>query len=179
MAVDTFLKFASIKGDSQDKDHKDEVEVLGWSWGAHQSGTMHRGKGGGAGKVSVNDLSITKYVDQATPNLWKLCCNGKHEDEAVLTMRKAGGDTALEYLKITLEEVLVADIQTGGSDGEESRDRIDHAELRQVQARIHPAGSRRFGRCRRSRRAGISARTWKPEFASADNDPGRTVRPDR
>lgn len=119
MAVDMFLKFASIKGDSQVAGHEDEVEVLGWSWGAHQSGTMHRGKGGGAGKVSVNDLSITKYVDQATPNLWKLCCNGKHEDEAVLTIRKAGGDSPVEYLKITLEEVLVADMQTGGSQGEE------------------------------------------------------------
>jgi len=119
MAVDMFLKFASIKGDSQVAGHEDEVEVLGWSWGAHQSGTMHRGKGGGAGKVSVNDLSITKYVDQATPNLWKLCCNGKHEDEAVLTIRKAGGDSPVEYLKITLEEVLVANMQTGGSQGEE------------------------------------------------------------
>lgn len=119
MAVDMFLKFASIKGDSQVSGHEDEVEVLGWSWGAHQSGTMHRGKGGGAGKVSVNDMSITKYVDQATPNLWKLCCNGKHEDEAVLTIRKAGGDSPVEYLKITLEEVLVADMQTGGSQGEE------------------------------------------------------------
>src|SRR6056297_912665 len=119
MAVDMFLKFASIKGDSQVAGHEDEVEVLGWSWGAHHSGTMHRGKGGGAGKLSVNDMSITKYLDQATPNLWKLCCNGKHEDEAVLTIRKAGGDSPVEYLKITLEEVLVADMQTSGSQGEE------------------------------------------------------------
>ncbi|PKL96539.1 MAG: type VI secretion system tube protein Hcp [Gammaproteobacteria bacterium HGW-Gammaproteobacteria-8] len=119
MAVDMFLKFSSIKGDSSDAQHQDEVEVLSWSWGAHQSGTMHRGKGGGAGKVSVNDLSITKYVDSATPNLWQLCCNGKHENEAVLTLRKAGGDAPLEYLKITLEEVLVADMQTGGAAGEE------------------------------------------------------------
>lgn len=120
MAVDMFLKFASIKGDSQVSGHEDEVEVIGWSWGAHQSGTMHRGKGGGAGKVSVNDLSINKYVDQATPNLWKLCCNGKHEDDAVLTIRKAGGDQPVEYMKLTLTEVLVADMQTGGAEGDEN-----------------------------------------------------------
>jgi len=120
MAVDMFLKFASIKGDSQVAGHEDEVEVLGWSWGAHQSGTMHRGRGGGAGKVSVNDLTISKYVDKATPNLWKLCCNGKHEDEAVLTVRKAGGDAPVDYLKITLTEVLVSDMQTGGAEGEEN-----------------------------------------------------------
>ena len=119
MAVDMFLKFASIKGDSQVTGHEDEVEVLGWSWGAHQSGTMHRGRGGGAGKVSVNDLSITKHVDRATPNLWKLCCNGKHEEEAVLTIRKAGGNDPVEYLKITLEEVLVAYVQSSGAEGED------------------------------------------------------------
>lgn len=120
MAVDMFLKFATVKGDSQVSGHEDEIEVLGWSWGAHQSGTMHRGRGGGAGKVSVNDLTINKYVDQGTPNLWKLCCNGKHEDEAVLTIRKAGGDAPVEYLKITMEEVLVSDMQVGGAEGDEN-----------------------------------------------------------
>lgn len=119
MAVDMFLKFSSIKGDSQVSGHEDEIEILGWSWGANQSGTMHRGTGGGAGKVSVNDLSISKYVDRATPNLWKLVCNGKHEDEAVLTIRKAGGDAPVDYLKITLTKVLVTNMTTGGSQGEE------------------------------------------------------------
>lgn len=119
MSVDMFLKFGSIDGDSKVAGHEDEIEVLGWSWGAHQSGTMHRGRGGGAGKVSVQDMTINKWVDQATPNLWKLCCNGKHEDEAILTIRKAGGDSPVEYLKITLEEVLIADLQTGSAQGDE------------------------------------------------------------
>jgi type VI secretion system secreted protein Hcp len=121
MAVDMFLKFTpEIKGDSQDDAHKDSIEVLSWSWGASQSGTMHRGTGGGAGKVSVQDITIVKYHDKATPNLWKLCCNGKHADEAVLTVRKAGGDSPVEYLKITLKEVLIANVSTGGSAGEEA-----------------------------------------------------------
>ncbi len=119
MSVDAFLKFGSIDGDSKVAGHEDEIEVLGWSWGAHQSGTMHRGRGGGAGKVSVQDITINKWVDQATPNLWKLCCNGKHEDEAVLTIRKAGGDSPVEYLKITMEEVLISDLQTGSGAGDE------------------------------------------------------------
>lgn len=119
MSVDAFLKFGSIDGDSKVAGHEDEIEVLGWSWGAHQSGTMHRGRGGGGGKVSVQDITINKWVDQATPNLWKLCCNGKHEDEAVLTIRKAGGDSPVEYLKITMEEVLISDLQTGSSSGDE------------------------------------------------------------
>ncbi len=71
-----------------------------------------------AGKVSVNDLSITKYVDKGTPTLVISCCDGKHFDEGVLTVRKAG-ETALEYLKITMKEVLITSISTGGSGGED------------------------------------------------------------
>jgi type VI protein secretion system component Hcp len=29
------------------------------------------GRGGGAGKVSVQDISFTKYIDKSTPNLIK------------------------------------------------------------------------------------------------------------
>lgn len=118
MAVDMFLKLGDVKGESVDDKHKDETDVLAWSWGMHQSGTTHSGQGGGAGKVSVNDLSITKYVDKGSPTLIISCCNGKHFDEGVLTVRKAG-ETALEYLKITMKEILVTSVSTGGSGGED------------------------------------------------------------
>ena len=45
MAVDMFIKLGDIKGESQDKSHKDEIDVLAWSWGLSQSGTMHLGTG--------------------------------------------------------------------------------------------------------------------------------------
>jgi type VI secretion system secreted protein Hcp len=83
-----------------------------------QSGTTHMGGGGGAGKVSVQDLSLTKYVDKASPNLIMATCNGKHYKEALLTVRKAG-EKPLEYIKITMKEVLVSAVSTGGSGGED------------------------------------------------------------
>ena len=113
MAVDMFLKLGDIKGESQDDKHKDEWDVLSWSWGMSQSGTTHLGSGGGAGKVAVNDLHITKYVDKASPNLHLACCTGKHYDQALLTIRKAG-DKPVEYYKLTLEEVLVSSVSMGG-----------------------------------------------------------------
>lgn len=118
MAVDMFLKLGDIKGESTDDKHKDETDVLAWSWGMTQSGTTHTGTGGGAGKVSVNDLSITKYVDKGTPTLIISCCNGKHFDQGLLTVRKAG-ENPLEYLKITMKEVLVTSVSSGGSGGED------------------------------------------------------------
>ena len=115
MAVDIFIKIGDIKGESQDKAHKEEIDVLNWSWGMSQSGNMHMGGGGGAGKVNIQDLALTKYVDKASPNLMMHCASGKHIDKVTLVVRKAGGESQVEYMKIDLEEVLVTSLSTGGS----------------------------------------------------------------
>src|SRR5450830_1204140 len=114
MAVDIFIKIGDIKGESMDKAHKDEIDVLNWSWGMSQSGNMHVG-GGGAGKVNIQGLSLTKYVDKSSPNLMMHCASGKHIDKVKLTVRKAGGESQVEYMVINLEEVLVTSLSTGGS----------------------------------------------------------------
>ncbi len=119
MAVDMFIKIGDIQGESRDKAHKGEIDVLAWNWGMTQSGTMHTGGGGGAGKVNIADLSLTKYVDKSSPNLMTACSTGKHYPQAKLTVRKAGGDNPVEYLTITLKEVLVSSLSTGGSGGED------------------------------------------------------------
>ncbi len=118
MAVDMFMKIKTITGESIDKKHKDEIDVLAWSWGMSQSGTTHMGPGGGSGKVNVQDLSFTKYVDGSSNALILVCCTGEHHDEAILTVRKAGKDP-LEYIKITMKEVLVTAVSVGGSGGED------------------------------------------------------------
>jgi type VI secretion system secreted protein Hcp len=46
------------------------------------------------------------------------CCNGKHFKEAKLIVRKAG-EKPLEYLTITMDEVLITSVSTGGSGGED------------------------------------------------------------
>jgi type VI secretion system secreted protein Hcp len=118
MAVDMFMKITDINGESKGKDHEKEIDVLAWSWGMSQSGTMHQGGGGGAGKVSVQDLSFTKYFDASSATLMVACCNGKHIGEAVLTIQKAG-EKVLPYIKITLTNLLIASVSTGGSGGED------------------------------------------------------------
>jgi type VI secretion system secreted protein Hcp len=116
MAIDTFLKLGSIKGESVVKGFEDQIQVLSWGWGMTQSGTMHTASGGGAGKVDVHDLQITKNMDAASPNLALACSKGTHYDTAVLTMRKAGG-TALEYVTLTLTDVLVSSYSCSAQGG--------------------------------------------------------------
>jgi type VI secretion system secreted protein Hcp len=118
MAVDAFLQLGDLKGESQVKGFEEQIQVLSWSWGMSQTGTTHMGTGGGAGKVNVQDMAVTHYVDTASPNIIKACCAGTHFEEAILTLRKAG-EEPLEYLVITLNDVIVTSVSTGGSEGEE------------------------------------------------------------
>ncbi|MCD0463704.1 Hcp family type VI secretion system effector [Roseiconus lacunae] len=119
MAVDMFLDIkGEIKGESQDDKHKDEIDVLAWSWGMSQSGSFHVGSGGGAGKASFQNIAVTKWVDCSSPILMIYCANGDHFPSAKLTVRKAGKNP-LEYLVIEMKDVLVSDVSTGGSGGED------------------------------------------------------------
>jgi type VI secretion system secreted protein Hcp len=118
MAVDMFLKLGDIKGESKDDKHKDQIDILAWSWGMSQSGTTHGGGGGGAGKVNVQDISVTKYVDSSSNALIMSCCKGTHHSEATLVVRKAG-DKPLDYIIIKMKEVIITSVSTGGSGGED------------------------------------------------------------
>lgn len=118
MAVDMFLKMDGIQGESQDSKHGKEIDVLAWSWGMSQSATTHVGGGGGSGRVAVENISITKYTDSASHALMLACCKGTHIPNALLTVRKAG-DNPLEYIKLTMQECIIARISAGGSGGED------------------------------------------------------------
>lgn len=117
MAVDMFMKFEGIKGESRDAKHKDEIDVLSWSWGMSNAGTTHRGSGSGGGKVDVQDLTFVKEIDKSSAALYKHCTMGVHIPKATLTCRLAGGEKPVDYLIIELEKVLITSIQTGGSSG--------------------------------------------------------------
>lgn len=116
MAVDIFLKLSNnIKGESQDTTHTDEIDVLAWNWGLSQSGTTHVGAGGGGGKVNVQDISLTKYVDLASNDLIKRCTTGEHIENGELIVRKSGGSAPVEYFRIKMENIMITSYATGGS----------------------------------------------------------------
>jgi type VI secretion system secreted protein Hcp len=111
MAVDMFLKLDKINGEARDAEHKDEIDVLAWSWGLSQSGS-------GAGKANFQDISITKWVDKSSVTLIEHVATGTHIAKAKLVVRKAGGKP-LEYIIIEMEDLIVSSVSTGGSGGED------------------------------------------------------------
>src|SRR5512146_2068451 len=112
--VDYFLKIDGIQGESQDKTHKNEIEIESFSWGANQSGTASHGGGMGAGRVQMQDFHFVMRVNKSSPKLMLACAQGQHIKSAILVCRKAGKEQQ-EYLKVTFTDLLVSSYQTGGS----------------------------------------------------------------
>jgi type VI secretion system secreted protein Hcp len=118
MAVDYFLKIDGIKGESKDAKHRNEIELLSWSWGESNAGTTFPlgGSGGGSGKVSVQDINFHHKIDKATPLLLKQAAGGTHIKKVELYVRQsAGKKTQPDYLTYTLTDCLVSSISHGGS----------------------------------------------------------------
>lgn len=120
MAVDMFMKIGSIKGESRDAFHRDEIEVESWSWGMSNTSSAQTGGGGGAGKVSFQDFHFSHEFDKASPLLMLACATGEHIKEAVLTCRKAGGDQVDDFLRITFSDCLVSSVSPGSAGGEQT-----------------------------------------------------------
>jgi len=117
MATDYFLKIAGVEGEATDEKHKGEIEIHSFSWGEVQPGTAGHGGGAGAAKVQKQDFAFMKQMDKSSPKLMIACATGEHFKNAVLTVRKAGGDQQ-DYLKINMEELIVSSYTTNGGAGE-------------------------------------------------------------
>lgn len=107
-------EFAGV-GPGEKKPHVGEIEVLSWHWGMDQSASAQTGSGAGSGTANVKDLTITKYVDKATPPIFYHCFKGKAFDSAILTLTKVSGDDApVEFLLITLSgTVFISSVNAG------------------------------------------------------------------
>jgi type VI secretion system secreted protein Hcp len=109
-------KHGEINGESQDQKHKNEIEVLAWSWG--MQGKASLGGGIATGKATMRELRITKRVDKSSTALMSALRSNELIKEATLTLRKIG-KSPLEYLTIKIEEgrVMAIDLDAGDESG--------------------------------------------------------------
>ncbi|MDQ6620841.1 MAG: type VI secretion system tube protein Hcp [Pseudomonadota bacterium] len=118
MPIALFLKVDGADGESVNAKHVNWTDLKSFSWGANQPSTMHEGGGGGAGKVSFSDCTAVAHVDKAYPALLIKCASGEHISKVDVSCSKAGGEE-MEYFKITLEDVLVTNVDVSGASGAE------------------------------------------------------------
>ena len=117
MASDIFAKIGDIKGESLDAKHKDEIEILSFSWGVTNSGSAATGSGAGSGKATFQDLVVVHNIDKASPDLMRACATGTHLKEATITHRKAGKGQQ-EFLVVKMNDVIITGVTHGGATGQ-------------------------------------------------------------
>lgn len=110
-----FLDLNGIVGESVKVGYEEQCEIKSWNWGASHGGTLHTGSGGGqTGLVSGGDISISKNVDVATPDLAQAITTGRIFPSGTITsVKDAGSQNPLAFHVITLSSVKLTSYATG------------------------------------------------------------------
>ncbi|MBL8231252.1 MAG: type VI secretion system tube protein Hcp [Bryobacterales bacterium] len=112
-AFDAFLELDGIKGETEDKQLPNHIELLSYSFGASQAGAFAYGGGGGAGKCQFQDFHFNKRCDKASTDLFLHCATGKHIKKATMKVRKASGKQEI-YFKAEFTDILVSSYTVSG-----------------------------------------------------------------
>ena len=102
--LDYFLKIDGVQGESQDKTHKDEIDVLSWSWGTSNSG---------AGPV-FDSFAWEQGMDRSFVPLFLDLVNGDPIRSAILTVRR-NGTHPFEFFRMTLTDAQMVSLSSAGS----------------------------------------------------------------
>jgi type VI secretion system secreted protein Hcp len=111
-AADIFLhvqtkRAGKVKGESRTEGHADDIELIGWQWGAEAGSAI--GSTAATARRQYRPLVVLKRLDSASTGLLSALATNDEVKEAKLTMRKAGGD-ALDYFRITLAGARVTQV---------------------------------------------------------------------
>ncbi|HIE02377.1 MAG TPA: type VI secretion system tube protein Hcp [Thiotrichaceae bacterium] len=109
---------------SDSKELKGSIEVVSWSHGFSQPTTAATKSSDqqATSRANHSDLSFTKFYDDASDDIVKACWTGQQLKTATFCMYRASGNVetgggATEYLKITMEDVIISHYSiSGGGD---------------------------------------------------------------
>lgn len=123
MALSGNILIPDIAGESRRADHEEEIDIMSIDWGMSQASNMQQGSGRTSSRATVNPIGISKLYDASSPYLSLACMQGKAFDEVIISFRQDSGEAHLDYLKITLTNVVISSYSLNGSAmGEEISD---------------------------------------------------------
>lgn len=116
-SADYFLDIEGIEGESRDRGHEGEIDIVAFSWGVSNSGSAASGTGARTGKATFEDFQFTLPVSIASPELFIATATGRHIPQAVLTVRRSGAEQQ-EYMKVTLTDVVITSYSSAAEGGD-------------------------------------------------------------
>jgi type VI secretion system secreted protein Hcp len=113
---DIYLKFTSpdIKGESQDKDHADWIEIESWSHQIVQprSATASTAGGHTSERTEHSPMVFVKEMDVVSPLLYQHCSGGTTFGEVTVDFMRADGEgKRVKYFNIKMKNVLISSVE--------------------------------------------------------------------
>lgn len=107
MAQDMFLSLEGVEGECSDLKHPGWIEIQSFVFGVTQIGGATEG-----GRVSFSSVTITKFSDISTPNLFLYAAKGTHIKNAILEVCQATKEKHV-CMRIKLGDVVISNVQLG------------------------------------------------------------------
>jgi len=108
-----FLKIEGVPGESQDQDHRNEIEILSCTGSLPRLGPGVTGTSRSQGTVSMGDITVTKKIDMASPKLNEALCKRTYVPEIKIEMTGAAGSG--QSIIYTLKHVVITSIVKSGN----------------------------------------------------------------
>lgn len=112
----TAQRSGEIAGEANDKAFTNQIDIVDWSWGMSAPTAMG---GQRAGRVTLNELRLVKRVDKSSTALMAVMNTNDAITSATLTVRKAGGTTALPYFVVKLKQARINSYSVHSQIGED------------------------------------------------------------
>jgi type VI secretion system secreted protein Hcp len=93
------------------------IPIMSWSFGETNSGTLSSGGARTAGRVTMQDLKFTMRTNKASVTLFQDCATGTRIRSAMLIARGVFSNQQVQFLKITLGDVVVTSFVNIGNSG--------------------------------------------------------------
>ncbi len=128
MASEIYLQVDSgaVKGEATAVGFEDQIVLDSFQLGANNPTSIGTGGGAGSGKVTLSNFTVSKRTDTSSVPLFLACCKGTHFENAVVTVRRAGGDQ-IKFLTYTFNVLFVEDINWSGGAGDEPVETLSFA----------------------------------------------------
>lgn len=123
MAFDSYMKIATIEGESTAKGHEKWVELTSYSHGIsqHSGGSISAAGGLSGGRADHALFTITHKLDKSSPKLSLACSTGEHiKDISIDVCRATGEGKGTRFMNYALSDVIVSSIEIEGTTKGES-----------------------------------------------------------
>lgn len=113
-----------VAGETQDTTYKKlgAFEILSFEIGAENNINIGSiSAGGGAGKATFKELTVTKKTDTSSCAMFSRLCDGSHFPDMSIDLRRTGGGggSGKVFLRFSFKLVMFQDISWSGSDGDD------------------------------------------------------------